>query len=135
MRRLCQIGPAAVAAGLIATLFAQSDPAEKSARNIFETKCAVCHGSAQTSGLDLRERAAILKGGKRGPAIVPGNAEQSLLYKAIRREGELQMPPGKTALTAAEVNAIRDWINGGATWSGSGSQRPEPTWWSFKKPV
>ena len=73
MRRLCQIGPAAVAGGLIATLFAQSDPAEKSARNIFETKCAVCHGSAQMSGLDLRERATILRGGKRGPAIVPGN--------------------------------------------------------------
>ena len=51
------------------------------------------------SDLDLRERDTILKGGKRGPAIVPGKAEESLLYKAVRREGELQMPPGKTALT------------------------------------
>src|SRR5215471_11199101 len=111
MRRLCRIGPAAIVAGFLTALFAQSDPAGKAARSILESKCALCHGSTQTSGLDVRERETMLKGGKRGPAIVPGNAEQSLLYKAIRREGELQMPPGKTALTAAEAAAIRDWIN------------------------
>ena len=135
MRRLPQVGPAAIGVGLIAALFAQTDPAEKSARNILETKCAVCHGPAQMSGLDLRERPTILKGGKRGPAVVPGNAEQSLLYRAVRREGELKMPPGNTALTAAELDAIRDWINGGVTWSGGAEKRPEPTWWSFKKPA
>jgi hypothetical protein len=86
------------------------------------------------SDLDVRERAALLKGGKRGPAIVPGKAEESLLYKAVRRDGELQMPPGKTALTAAEVGAIRDWINKGATWTGE-SKAVAPSWWSFKKPV
>ena len=66
------------------------------------------------SDLDLRERETILKGGKRGPAVVPGNAEESLLYKAVKREGDLQMPPGKTALTAAKVSVLRDWINAGA---------------------
>jgi hypothetical protein len=86
------------------------------------------------SDLDVRERAALLKGGKRGPAIVPGKAEESLLYKAVRRDGELQMPPGKTALTPAEVGAIRDWINKGATWTGE-SKAVAPSWWSFKKPV
>jgi hypothetical protein len=121
--------------GLIAALFAQSDPTEKAARGILENKCAVCHGSAQMSGLDLRERATVLKGGKRGSAIIPGNAEQSLLYRAIRRDGELKMPPGNTALTTSEVNAIRDWINGGAKWSGGAEKRPEPTWWSLRKPV
>jgi hypothetical protein len=87
------------------------------------------------SGLDVRDRATILKGGKRGAAIVPGNADQSLLYKAVRREGELQMPPGKTALSAAEIDAIRDWINSGAKWSAGAANAPEPSWWSFKKPV
>ena len=46
----------------------------------------------------------MLKGGKRGPAVVPGNADESLLYKAVKRDGDLQMPPGKTPLTAAEVS-------------------------------
>ena len=87
------------------------------------------------SDLDLRDRDTILKGGKRGPAIVPGKADESLLYKAVRREGELQMPPGKSALTAAEVNAIRDWINGGAKWASTPKNAPAATWWSFKKPV
>ena len=64
--------------------------------------------------LDLRESSTTLKGGERGPAIVPGKADESLLYKAVKRDGELQMPPGKTALTAAEVATLRDWINAGA---------------------
>ena len=63
----------------------------------------------------------MLTGGKRGPAIVPGNAEQSLLYKALARQGDLQMPPDK-ALAAAEVAVIRTWINQGAPWDNA-SQR------------
>src|SRR6185369_3238888 len=94
-----------------------------------------CHGAARMSDLDLRDRDTILKGGKRGPAIVPGKAGESLLYKAVRREGDLQMPPGKSALAAAEVNAIRDWINGGARWASTPRNAPAATWWSFKKPA
>src|SRR5512133_1725678 len=126
---------ACAGAGLLAVLYAQSDPSEKAARAVLDTKCAGCHGPARMSDLDVRDRALLLKGGKRGPAIVPGKADDSLLYKAVRREGELQMPPGKTALTAAEVTAIRDWINGGAKWSGGGTKVAAPTWWSFKKPA
>ena len=55
------------------------------------------------SGLDVRDRAAILKGGTRGPAIVPGVAEQSLLYKAVTRTGELKMPPGKTGAPQTQI--------------------------------
>jgi hypothetical protein len=85
------------------------------------------------SDLDLREPETILKGGKRGPAIVPGKAEESLLYKAVKRDGELQMPPGKVGLSASEVGAIREWINAGARLDSSlGAQ---PSWWSFRKPV
>ena len=90
MRLLLRIAPVL----FLAALFAQSDPPEKTARTILETKCAACHGAARMSDLDLRDRDTILKGGKRGPAIIPGKADQSLLYKAVRRDGELQMPPG-----------------------------------------
>src|SRR3954469_7368914 len=103
MRLVFRIGPAVCVGGLL-VLFAQSDPTERPARAVFQAKCASCHGPARMSDLDLRERDAILKGGRRGPAIVPGKAVESLLYKAVRREGDLKMPPGKASLTAAEVN-------------------------------
>ena len=85
------------------------------------------------SDLDLRQPETILKGGKRGPAIVPGKAEQSLLYKAVKRDGDLQMPPGKVALTPSEVETLRAWINAGAKLESSPVS--QPSWWSFRKPV
>src|SRR5688572_8731629 len=78
---------------------AQTDPIEKQATAILQAKCLACHGVAKMADLDLRETSMMLKGGKRGPAVVPGNAEASLLYKAVKRDGELQMPPGKAPLT------------------------------------
>src|SRR5687767_12143371 len=98
-----QLRPLLLFAGVLALVSGQSNTVEKQAAAILQTKCVACHGAARMSDLDLREPAAILKGGKRGPAIVPGKADQSLLYKAVKREGDLQMPPGKSALTAAEV--------------------------------
>ena len=61
---------------------------------ILEQNCLACHGSAQMSGLDLRERGTLLKGGTRGPAVAPGNAAESLLYQVAAHVGELVMPPG-----------------------------------------
>ena len=102
---LVRVGPVLLLGGFLALVFGQPVSFEKAAKAVFEAKCVACHGAARMSDLDLRDRATILKGGKRGPAIVPGNAEASLLYKAVRREGDLQMPPGKIALTAAEVKS------------------------------
>ncbi len=93
---------------------AQTSPIEKQAAAILQAKCLACHGAAKMADLDLRETPMMLKGGKRGPAVVPGNAEASLLFKAVKRDGELQMPPGKAPLTKAEVDTLRKWINSGA---------------------
>ena len=48
-----------------------------SIRPILERSCWNCHGSAQTSDLDLRTRESALRGGRLGPAIVPGRAEET----------------------------------------------------------
>jgi hypothetical protein len=85
------------------------------------------------SGLDVRERAGLLRGGKRGPALAPGNAAGSLLYQAVRREGALQMPPGRNGLAAAEVETLKEWIEAGAAWPSGGGAQSEPGWWSFRK--
>src|SRR5262249_55365139 len=128
-----RIGPVALFAGFLALVFGQSSSVENRARAVIEGKCLTCHGAARTSDLDLRQTASILKGGKRGPAIVPGKAEVSLLYKAVRREGELQMPPGKTPLAPSEIAILRDWINSGAH-SPSELTTAAASWWSFRKP-
>ena len=125
---------AAAVLGLIVPAFGQSNSVEKAAQSLLEAKCIACHGAARMSDLDLRDRATTLKGGKRGPALVPGNAAASLLYKAVRHEGELQMPAGKPALTTTEVNLLRDWIDAGARWDAMPS-KPAAAWWSFRKPI
>jgi len=62
-------------------------------------RCTACHGlRRQDGGLDLHTRAAMLKGGKSGPALVPGKPEESLIIRKIR-SGE--MPPKKMMLTVS----------------------------------
>src|SRR5216684_9421654 len=76
------------------------------ARRIIERNCLGCHGQAQMSGLDLRSRETMLRGGKRGAAITPGNADASLLYRAVSGVGELKMPPGKQSLPAEDIQSL-----------------------------
>ena len=85
------------------------------------------------SGLDLRTRPAMLQGGTRGTAVVPGKAADSLLYKVVSGSGELKMPPGKKALAESDVRALREWIDAGAQFSGAAVA--ENSWWAFRKPV
>lgn len=108
---------------------------EQAALMILTNQCIECHGANQTSGLDLRSRETAMKGGNRGPALIPGRPEQSLLYQSILRQGELKMPMGRAALPTNELEVLRNWIMEGAPWSlATGPEhRPEPSWWSFKK--
>ncbi len=129
-----QVRPLIFLSGALTLAFGEPVSVEKQAGKILQAKCLACHGETRMAGLDLRESSTTLKGGARGPAVVPGKAEESLLYKAVKREGELQMPPGKTALTAAEVAMLKDWINAGARFE-SGTKTAEPSWWSLRKPA
>ncbi len=107
---------------------------EDPAISIIQKQCLACHGAAHMGGLDLRQRETVLRGGSRGPALVPGKAGESLLLKAVTRTGDLKMPPGKQVLAADEIDAIRRWIDQGAPWDADASQAVEPSWWSFRKP-
>ncbi|MGE0133082.1 MAG: DUF1553 domain-containing protein [Blastocatellales bacterium] len=80
---------------------------------IFEQNCVMCHGAGvQRSGLDLRGETAILKGGARGAAVIPGSAEKSLLYRLVADKEEPAMPMGMDKLSDADVAVIAEWING-----------------------
>src|SRR4051794_3335363 len=64
---------------------------EKEVRPVLVARCHSCHGNGKKKGgLSLASRAALLKGGDSGPAVVPGKPDASLLIKAIRHDGELK---------------------------------------------
>src|SRR5260221_9904599 len=106
---------------------------QNGAQAIFENQCVSCHGTAPMSGLDLRQRDTILKGGKRGPAVVPGKPDESLLYRAVMRQGDVQMPPGKQKLAAEDIARLRSWIEAGAPWASSTTATAESSWCAFRK--
>ncbi len=105
---------------------------------ILEAECLHCHGEAAMSGLDLRTRESALKGGSRGPAIVPGQAEESLLYRVLQgmreQDRELRMPLGKAALGAEQIAAFESWIRSGADWPQRALDASEQ-WWAFRPPA
>jgi hypothetical protein len=86
-------------------------------RPVLAGTCFRCHGGEKVRGdLRLDSRASLLRGGDRGPAIVPGDADKSLLIQALRHtHDEVKMPPGKP-LAAGVVNDFVTWVNNGAAW-------------------
>ena len=95
--------------------------------------CQGCHGAQQTfSKLNLESRESMLRGGQRGAAVVPGNANASLLYQAIAANGALAMPPGgpEKRLAPEITGAFKRWIDGGAPWAQANSA--SENWGRFK---
>jgi cytochrome c553 len=91
---------------------------EKKVRPLLVANCYTCH-SAETnsrSGLRVDDRNGLLVGGSRGPAIVPGNPDGSLLIKAVGYHGKLKMPPERP-LAESDVAILRRWIKEGAFWT------------------
>jgi WD40 repeat protein len=87
---------------------------------LLENKCTGCHGSVLAEkGLNLESVAGMLKGGKRGPAMVRGKADSSLMFKmAAHRVSPVMPPEDKPAnkpMTSVELGLLRMWINQGAT--------------------
>ena len=75
---------------------------EAKIRPVLVTHCGKCHASTAEKlrgGLRLDSREGLRLGGDSGPAIVPGQPDESLLLRAIRyRDEDLRMPPkGKLA--------------------------------------
>lgn len=75
---------------------------------LFRDRCGTCHGFTALSGLSLASYEQALDGGDRGPAIVPGDPEASVLT-VIQQPGN---HPGQ--LTDEELQAVIDWIEAGA---------------------
>jgi Protein of unknown function (DUF1553)/Protein of unknown function (DUF1549)/Planctomycete cytochrome C len=138
--------------GVTWALAQQSErPAERFKRvaPILEQKCVMCHGgSVQRSGLDLRSEQTILRGGARGPAVVPGNLDQSLLYRLVTHQEEPGMPMGMARLPDSDTAEIARWIESLPRDLAAASEATMPVrqpgspitdtdrqFWSFQSPV
>lgn len=86
---------------------------------IFESKCYGCHNKSKKKGkLRLDEPEFILKGGKDGEVIKPGNADESDMMKRLllpRNEEDHMPPKEKPQLKDNEIALIHWWIATGAT--------------------
>ena len=85
---------------------------------ILEATCVSCHGPEKPKAdLRLDSRAAALKGGDNGPALVPGKPKESPLYTTtiLPPDHDEVMPP-KEQLTKEQTEVLRRWIEEGASW-------------------
>jgi Protein of unknown function (DUF1553)/Protein of unknown function (DUF1549)/Planctomycete cytochrome C/Concanavalin A-like lectin/glucanases superfamily len=119
---------------------------EKKVQPILEQNCYKCHShEAEKIKGDfvLDSRGGLLKGGETGPAVVPGDAERSLLIKAVQHVDEdLQMPP-KKKLADADIATLTEWVKLGAPYGenhigsataqkGRRGTTEDRNWWSFQ---
>ena len=103
---------------------------ESNVRSILANHCYDCHSSQTraSGGLSLDQHEAVLKGGKSGPAVVPGKPDESLLLRRIQAEDpEIRMPKGDEPLSAKEIAELKTWIEQGALWPVRIDQPAPPT--------
>jgi len=97
---------------------------------IFENRCYSCHNKSKKKGkLRLDEPALILKGGKDGEVIKPGNAEESDMMRRLLlpRNDEDHMPPKEKAqLKDNEIELLHWWISTGATFDKKTKELEQP---------
>lgn len=85
---------------------------------LLQQKCYSCHGrNKQKGGLRMDKITGLLKGGKDGVVLIPGNASNSELVKRIQlpKNHDDHMPPEeKPQLTEQEIKMIHWWVANGA---------------------
>ena len=87
----------------------------KNVLSIFQTYgCTGCHGG--TNGLRLNTVQGILTGGFNGPAVIPFQADSSIVIRKISPTPPFggRMPQGGNFVTDQDVKVLNDWINLGA---------------------
>ena len=102
---------------------------------IFAARCAECHGEKKDKGgVRFDRRSTVFQGGDSGkPLLVPGNSADSLLIKKVTsNDPDELMPPKGERLTEAQVAALRDWIDQGASWPDDGAAAKKH--WAYVKP-
>ena len=92
----------------------------KDVQPILTRSCSECHAPGkpgfEASGLDTTGYASLMKGGKFGPLVRPGDALSSTLNMLVegRAHSSIKMPHGKDKLADNEIATLKVWVNEGA---------------------
>src|SRR5215470_15130617 len=126
-----------VLAGLPADAGPRPKPQDLASADIFldvvqpalDHRCSSCHNNSKSSGgLSIASYEALMKGGSKGPVIIPGNPSASDLFHRINlspNNSDFMPKEGKTPLNKNEIAAIAWWISQGAPNSATvGSLKP-----------
>jgi hypothetical protein len=87
---------------------------------ILAKNCSECHAAGQkgfvASGLDTTSYQNLMKGGKFGPLVKPGDALSSALNMLVegRVHASIQMPHGREKLPPKDIETLKVWVNEGA---------------------
>jgi uncharacterized membrane protein/mono/diheme cytochrome c family protein len=96
---------------------------------LLEAKCYSCHGPSKQKGkLRLDQQEFILKGGKSGQTMEPGNADESEMIKRMLLpiDNEDHMPPKeKSQLSTQEISLLHWWVNSGAHFNKKVKELPQ----------
>lgn len=109
---------------------------EQHVRPVLAERCYQCHSARAeklNGGLMLDSRDGVLKGGKDGPVVVPGEPSESKLIEAISYANRnLQMPP-KAQLSKDEVHALTEWVKMGLPDPRTGAAPAQPPAYDYAK--
>src|SRR5687767_4641544 len=106
MRTMFVICLAVIAAPLIAAGEEKPVSFHNDIRPIFNASCNACHKPEKLKGeLDMTSHAMLLKGGKQGVAVVPGDPAKSKLVEMISGD-EPEMPPDEDPLPKEKIALI-----------------------------
>jgi len=97
---------------------------------VLQTRCYSCHGKNKQKGkLRMDDSLRLMKGGKDGPVIIPGNTVKSEMLKrlSLPRGDDDHMPPKeKPQPTEQEIALIHWWIASGAPFDKKVKQLDQP---------
>ena len=111
---------AAVAALALSACAPSGVSYNKDVQPILAKNCAECHAPGQkgfeASGLDITSYQTLMKGGKFGPLVKPGDALSSSLNMLVegRVHASIQMPHGRAKLPDKDIEILKVWVNEGA---------------------
>jgi hypothetical protein len=95
---------------------------------MLDRHCFKCHGGVRQRGeLDLRSLQNILKGGESGPAVMPGQPEQSKIYQVVQPGSDPHMPP-KKQLNNEELALLKQWLAALPVVDSFGIKTNDSTW-------
>ncbi len=90
--------------------------------------CVGCHSGdgrgLREGGLSLESFERLMKGGKSGRVVVPGNTKDSRLWHLVGEQDPIKMPPGQALITKTNHRNLRTWIEEGAKFDGSDPKAP-----------